>query len=242
MIELVITKSNISREGIFMKKKIITSILFVSILTSSVFAKQGMSAWSGPGEVSNPDYVPRIPKAQREKQSEPKKAETVTAPAKKEEPKKEVKVEPVKKEEPKVEQKNDEYSRSVGKLNISKDDFEADKKEIMRIISELSTIMKDKNYRSWLNYIDSESKDYWSKSSTLKKAQARMPVKGLALKTLEDYFKYVFVPARQKSEITEIRYESTTYVKAVEVQEEQDLVYYYFKKIDGKWLVHIPPL
>lgn len=225
-----------------MNRKIATSIFAISLLASSLFAAQGMSAWSGPGAVSNPDYVPRIPKAQREKQSEPKKAETVTAPAKKEEPKKEVKVEPVKKEEPKVEQKNDEYSRSVGKLNISKDDFEADKKEIMRIISELSTIMKDKNYRSWLNYIDSESKDYWSKSSTLKKAQARMPVKGLALKTLEDYFKYVFVPARQKSEITEIRYESATYVKAVEVQEEQDLVYYYFKKINGKWLVHIPPL
>ena len=230
-----------------MKRKIFASIFAISILTTPIFAKQGMSAWSGPGEVANPDYVPRIPKAQRQKQAEQKKEETAATPAKKEEPKKEepkkeVKVEPVKKEEPKVEQKNDEYSRSVGNLNISKDDFEADKKAIMAMISELDTIMKDKNYKAWLGYIDSESTEYWSKSSTLKKAQARLPIKGLQLKTLEDCFKYVFVPARQKSKITEIRYESATYVKAVEVQEEQDLVYYDFKKINGKWLVHIPPL
>ncbi|MBR1713787.1 MAG: hypothetical protein IJ717_02425 [Treponema sp.] len=232
-----------------MKRKIFASIFAISILTTPIFAKQGMSAWSGPGEVANPDYVPRIPKAQRQKQAEQKKEEAAATPAKKEEPKKEepkkeVKEEPKveKKAEPKVEQKNDEYSRSVGNLNISKDDFEADKKAIMAMISELDTIMKDKAYKKWLGYVDSESTEYWSKSSTLKKAQARMPIKGLQLKTLEDYFKYVFVPARQKSKITEIRYESATYVKAVEVQEEQDLVYYYFKKNNGKWLVHIPPL
>ena len=32
-----------------------------------------------------------------------------------------------------------------------------------------------------------------------------MPVKGIQLKTLQDYFKYIFVPARQKSQITEIK-------------------------------------
>lgn len=233
-----------------MKRKIFASIFAISILTTPIFAKQGMSAWSGPGEVANPDYVPRIPKAQRQKQAEQKKEETAATPAKKEEPKKEepkkeVKVEPVKKEEPKVEQKNDEYSRSVGNLNISKDDFEADKKAIMAMISELDTIMKDKNYKAWLGYIDSESTEYWSKSSSLKKAQARMPRRGLQLKTLEDYFKYVFIPARQQSEITEIRYESEIYVKAVKVlnAEENDYtVYYYFKKINGRWTLNLPPV
>lgn len=213
----------------------------MSIFCSMANAAQGMSVWSAPGEVQNPDYVPRIPKAQREKEAakkaeeEQKKAETQPV-VQKETPKAE------KKPEPKAEVKNDEYTRSVGNLNISKDDFEADKKAIMAIISELDAIMKNKAYNKWLNYIDDESKSHWSKSSTLKKAQGRMPVKGLQLKSLEDYFKYVFVPARQKSKISEIRYESSTYVKAVEVQEDQDLVYYYFQKINNKWLVHIPPL
>lgn len=229
-----------------MKRKYILAVISMSIFCSMANAAQGMSVWSAPGEVQNPDYVPRIPKAQREKEAakkaeeEQKKAETQPV-VQKETPKAEKKQEE-KKPEPKAEVKNDEYTRSVGNLNISKDDFEADKKAIMAIISELDAIMKNKAYNKWLNYIDDESKSHWSKSSTLKKAQGRMPVKGLQLKSLEDYFKYVFVPARQKSKISEIRYESSTYVKAVEVQEDQDLVYYYFQKINNKWLVHIPPL
>lgn len=240
-----------------MKRKYILAVISMSIFCSLTHAAQGMSIWSAPGAVQNPDYVPRIPKAQREKEAaekakqEEKKEETQPV-VQKETPKvekkpvvEEKKVEEKKvekKPEPKQEVKNDEYTRSVGTLNISKDDFEADKKAIMAIISELDVIMKEKAYAKWLGYIDDESKSHWSKSSTLKKAQARMPIKGLQLKTLEDYFKYVFVPARQKSKISEIRYESNTYVKAVEVQQDQDLVYYYFKKINNKWQVHIPPL
>jgi len=223
-------------------------IFIILAFLPPIFAKQGMSTWSGPGEVSNPDYVPRIPKAQREKieqenKEQPKiaeKKEPVTPKVEqieppKEEVKEEVKVEPKKTED-------NEYSRSVGNLDISKDTFEADKKEIMKMISELSKIMKDRNYPSWLKYTDEETKVYWSKKSTLLKAQKRMPVKGIQLKTLEDYFKYIFVPARQQSSISEIRYESSTLVKAVEVQDDADIVYYYFKKIDGKWFIHIPQL
>lgn len=224
-----------------MKRKII-AILGIIFLTNSAFAAQGMSSWAGPGEVQNPDTY-RPPK----KKTEPKKAE-------KKEPEKTVQPAQTKQETPKEETKKpeaapqpkktatDEYSRSVGNLNISVDTFEADKKAIMAMISELSVIMKEKNYAAWTRYIDQESKTYWSKSGNLKKAQNRMPVKGIQLKTLQDYFKYIFVPARQKSQITEIRYESDSYVKAVEVQEDQDLIYYFFKKINGKWLVHIPQL
>ena len=224
-----------------MKRKYILAVISMSIFCSMANAAQGMSVWSAPGEVQNPDYVPRIPKAQREKEAvkkaeeEQKKEETQTV-VQKETPKAE------KKPEPKAEVKNDEYTRSVGNLNISKDDFEADKKAIMAIISELDAIMKNKAYNKWLNYIDDESKTYLSNPATLKKAQARMPVKGLQLRTLEDYFKYVFIPARQKSKFSEIRYESSTYVKAVEVQEDYNLVYYDFKKINNKWKVHITPL
>lgn len=225
-------------------KKIFATLIGISVLTSAVFAKQGMSAWSGPGEVQNPDYIaPRRSTPKKTEEPKPKKEEP--KPVKKEEPKVEPKKEEPAKEEIKAEPKkveSDEYSRSVGNLSISKDTFEADKKEIMAMISELSVIMKDKNYTKWLNYIDSETSSYWSKPANLKKAQARMPVKGIQLKTMQDYFKYIFVPARQKSKITEIRYESDIYVKAVEVQDDEDLIYYYFKKINGKWLVHIPAI
>ena len=143
----------------------------------------------------------------------------------------------------------DEYSRAVGNLSVSKDTFEADKAAIMELIDTLSTIMKDMDYQSWLLYVDKESKIYWSKSANLKKAQSKLPVKGLKLKDLQDYFKYVFVPARMGRTVTEIRYESDTYVKAVQItnpsdspEEEKYTVYYYFVKTNGHWELNLPQI
>lgn len=143
----------------------------------------------------------------------------------------------------------DEYHKSVGNLTVSKDTFESDKAEILRTIESLKTIMSDFDYQSWLLYIDNESKIYWSKPANLKKAQGKLPIKGLQLRTLQDYFKYVFVPSRAGRNITTIRYESENYVKAVQITsldssetEEKYTVYYYFNKIDGHWQLHLPEI
>lgn len=159
-------------------------------------------------------------------------------------PEPEPKVEEVEevKEEPKKEEPKDEYERSVGDVDVSRDTFEEDKGKILEIISELDKVMKDFDYRSWLNYVDKQSIDYWSRPANLKKAQSRLPVKGLRLTSLQDYFKYVFVPARKGRKVTEIRYVSDTYIKAIEVGEDQDIVYYYFNKINGSWMVNLPPI
>lgn len=137
---------------------------------------------------------------------------------------------------------DDEYSRSVGTVHISRDTFEEDKERVLEIISKLDIVMKDFDYRSWLTYVDKQSIDYWSRPVNLKKAQNRLPVKGLKLSSLQDYFKYVFVPARKGRKVTEIRYISDNYIKAIEVGEEQDIVYYYFNKINGQWMVNLPPI
>ena len=143
----------------------------------------------------------------------------------------------------------DEYHKSVGNLTVSKDTFESDKAEILRTIESLKTIMSDFDYQSWLLYIDNESKVYWSKPANLKKAQGKLPIKGLQLRTLQDYFKYVFVPSRAGRNISTIRYESENYVKAVQITsldssetEEKYTVYYYFNKIDGHWQLHLPEI
>ncbi len=138
---------------------------------------------------------------------------------------------------------DDEYSRSVGDVTVSRDTFVEDKEKVLRIIQRLDGVMKDMNYKEWLTYVDDDSVKYWQQSSNLKKAQKRLPVKGLKLNSLQDYFKYVFVPARKGRTVTEIRYISDTYIKAIQVQEEgDDIVYYYFNKLGGYWMVHLPPI
>lgn len=225
-----------------MNKKIFSALAILTILSQAVFAAQGMSAWAGPGEVQNPDYVPRRPKATatkaEEKKEEPKKEEA--KPVAKSEPKAEPKTE--KREEPKK-PVNDEYARSVGKLAISEDDFNADKNAIMRAIADLKVIMKNKDYEKWLTYIDQPTKDYWSKPANLKKLQTRLPRKGSSvtpIRSTEDVFKNFFIPARNGRNITEIRYDSPTLVRAVEIDKQSggESSYYTFNKIDGKWLVN----
>ena len=102
--------------------------------------------------------------------------------------------------------------------------------------------MADYNYSEWVKYIDDNSISYWSNQSNLIKASKRLPVKGLRLRTLQDYFKYVFVPARKNHEVEEIRYIDKGKIKAVQVKDETDVVYYNFQKINGEWTVVLPEL
>ena len=142
---------------------------------------------------------------------------------------------------------DDEYLSSIANLDetqaVTKQEFNDDKNEILEIISELAVIMETKDTLAWLKFIDEESKEYYKNPVNLRKAQRKLPNKLIELKTIEDYFKSVFIPARRNSQIDEIRYISRTHVKAVQIREDMpDAIYYEFKKTDGKWLVYIPPV
>ena len=137
---------------------------------------------------------------------------------------------------------NEEYLRSINNIDVTKKTFEDDKAAIMASIDELSSIMTGGRYEAWLKFIDEESIRYWSNPKNLERASKMLPVKGLRMNSLRDYFTYIFVPSRKGRKVDEIRYDSKTSVKAVQVREDTDIIYYYFNKINGKWLVHIPPI
>ena len=126
--------------------------------------------------------------------------------------------------------------------------FNKDKEAVLALINELNSVMKEQNFGAWLGYLDEESKTYWSNKSNLKKAQKRLPVKGLTLGSLEDYFKYIFIPSRQGNEMDEIRYETESSVKAVQIRTDEkgrydgDTVYYYLRKVGDGWKLHLPQL
>src|SRR5574344_1411864 len=137
-----------------------------------------------------------------------------------------------------------EYARSTNQMTntVTKEVFSEDKKEILDIIAKLDSIMKNYDYTSWITYVAEESRVYWENRKNLHKASTRLPVKGLQLNSLEDYFKFVFIQSRIGREVDEIRYISDKSVKAVQVKDDQDIVYYYFQKVDDKWQLHLPPL
>lgn len=141
----------------------------------------------------------------------------------------------------------DEYSRSTTALSpndlVTREEFADDKATILKLIEELKVIMNKGNVQDWLKYIDQDSIKYYSTPANIRKAQKKLPDKTIQLKGIGDYFKHVFIPARKRSEVKEIRYISKNEIKAVDVKEDGSIiVYYQFVKINNKWYVHIPTL
>jgi hypothetical protein len=114
-----------------------------------------------------------------------------------------------------------------------------DSKAILQTIAELDLIMKNKDYNSWLNYVTPQSIDYWKQKSHLQAVSARLPGNRIQLKTLEDYFNWVFRLSRQNARVDEIRYISSKLVKAVQVSGNQDIIYYQFEKQNCRWLISL---
>lgn len=141
------------------------------------------------------------------------------------------------------EEVEDEYTRSVKAIEtnevITPDTFAEDKKAILQTIAELDVIMKNKDYNRWLNYVTPQSIDYWKQKSHLQAVSARLPGNRIQLKTLEDYFNWVFRLSRQNARVDEIRYISSKLVKAVQVDGNKDTIYYQFEKQNGRWLISL---
>ncbi len=137
-----------------------------------------------------------------------------------------------------------EYSRSVAGLEgqISYDVFQADKNEILAIIEKLSESMETKDYQTWRSLLTPSSISYWSNRMNLQVLSARLPGDDVILRDLPQYFTNMFIPSRIGRNVTEIRYESLTAVKAVQVEGDTDIIYYDFVKENGKWLVSLPRL
>ena len=146
-----------------------------------------------------------------------------------------------------VDETEEEYLRSINNLQaeevVTKSEFEEDKAAILAIIEDLAEIMEEEDFNAWMNYISKDSKTYYSNPKNIRKAQKNLPDKTLQLYGIKDYFKHVFIPARKNRRVDEIRYISKSYVKAVQVKDDSSIVvYYYFIKENGKWIVHIPEL
>ncbi|MCR5290585.1 MAG: hypothetical protein K6E51_11375 [Treponema sp.] len=139
-----------------------------------------------------------------------------------------------------------EYNRSISALadgsTITIDVFQEDKKQIMAIIEELSQAINKQDFSTWYKHVDKNSITYWRDVKKLKKVSDQLPIKGLTLGSLQDYFRYVFIPSRKGRNVDEIRYISESSVKAVQVDGETDVIYYNFVKNNGTWKVQLPKL
>lgn len=121
-------------------------------------------------------------------------------------------------------------------VSITKKEKEIAKSEIREVVKKLNDITAQKDYGRWRYWLSTEYRKEYSKLEVLKKASEGLPAhqKGTQLKSIEDYFYYVFVPSRQNKVFDDITYLSPT---KVEARTTDSKVLYRFEKIDERWLL-----
>ena len=124
-------------------------------------------------------------------------------------------------------------------ISITKKDKEIAKSEIEEVVKKLNEITAKKDYGRWRYWL---SKDYikeFSKPEVLKKTSEGLPsnLKGKQLKSIEDYFYYVFVPSRQNGRVDDIEYLTPTKVRVWKIEPTRKLIFYNLEKMDDRWLL-----
>lgn len=159
------------------------------------------------------------------------------APAAKPEPVVEKK-EPVAEVKP-VEEKDTVIAEFEG-VTITKATYDQTKTEMEQIVEKLNRITATKDYAQWTTFLSDEYKQQYAQTFTLNKVSEALPVKGIKLKSLKDYFTYVFVPSRQNIRVDDIKFVSPTRVDVIMKQANVSLLVYGLENASGSWKL-IPP-
>jgi len=129
-------------------------------------------------------------------------------------------------------------------FTVSQAFYDATKDDVQHFIEELNQIIRSRNYNAWratlsddyFRVISSQANlQEWSNSSIMRQQR-------VVLRTAEDYFLYVVVPARQNSRVDEIEFISANRVKAFTVSvnragEEEWLRLYDLEKTENTWKI-----
>ena len=213
-------------------------------------------AVSAPAPVVEPEPKETMPSVQQEpaksavpvKPAEPKQE----APIRKEEPPAKAeessvkpesvvtKKEPAAKVKPAPAEKKQEVIAEFEGVTITKETYDQTKTEMEKIVAQLNRITATKDYTQWITFLSDEYTRAYSQASTLKKVSEALPVKGIKLKSLKDYFTYVFVPSRQNVRVDDIKFVSPTRVDVIMKQANVSLLVYGLENISGSWKL-IPP-
>ena len=156
----------------------------------------------------------------RPPQKEPEKAAQVKieekAPPVKAEPeeeKPEIVAEPPKVEPPPAEPAPFDPS------SITKELFDSTKTDVQSLIERLNTIIRDKDYESWVTFLGKGYRTALSDPSFLERISSSTILRKqkITLKELKDYFIYVVVPSRTHDRVDDIEFIGQNRVKAFTV-------------------------
>ena len=125
-------------------------------------------------------------------------------------------------------------------LSITQEERDTAKVEIQQLIQRLNSIIRAKNYNAWVSYLDSNyfavisSKEYLDRTS-------QSPVlakQKIVLRSAQDYFNHVVVPARTNDRVDDVEFESQNRVKAYTINAKgEKLRLYDLEKFGEEWKI-----
>ena len=124
--------------------------------------------------------------------------------------------------------------------SITKEEKDTTTVEIQQLIQRLNGIIRAKNFNMWVSYL---STDYFALISSAEYldriSQSTVLVKqNIVLKSAQDYFTHVVVPARANDRVDDIEFESHTRVKAYTVNARGErLRLYDLEKTGNSWKI-----
>lgn len=132
--------------------------------------------------------------------------------------------------------KDDDVVVRFDNVAITKKAYVNTKSEIELVVDDLNKITLDRDYTRWLAYTSEEYRNVFSGREVLDQVSASLPTKGIRLRSLQDYFNYVFVPSRQNMRVDDIQFVTPTRVYVImEITPSSPAAIYILEKTTEGW-------
>lgn len=124
-------------------------------------------------------------------------------------------------------------------IEVSEEVYEQTFNEIEATIEELNAVISARNFERWKTYLTDAYVEEYSDPQRLAEI-SEMPIlerNDITLTSLRDYFTWVVVPSRQDARLDDLRFLSENEVYAIMNINENPVILYRLRKVDGRWKV-----
>lgn len=133
-------------------------------------------------------------------------------------------------------QEDGEIVAKFDNITITKETFKNTKTELETVVNDLNRVTFSRDYSRWLTFLSEDYLKTFSDPAVLAEVSANLPIKGVQLKSIKDYFNYVFVPSRQNMRVDDIQFVSPTRVYVImEISPNNPAAIYIIEKFGEQW-------
>lgn len=124
---------------------------------------------------------------------------------------------------------------------LDEQEKERTKRDLNKLVDELNSIIANREFDKWLDYLTEEYIEYYSDSENLEEitSSPTLTKYGIELRSLRDFFQYVVVASRKNVHIDDIKAIGEGTVKAYMDVDDEPVVVYTLTRVDGRWKITI---